>query len=151
MTRPRQSDRFGERLDWLLRSIPRRPGATGAFDPEDLVDALAGATGGTSLVARADARAWIAAMREQDADVDAPHSRRYLAIVEDTFRLPADYFRDEAVRRAADDRILLARDAAERRVRVIGPCRVRGVEWSVEELHSLHRQARDQLERRAGA
>ncbi len=151
MTRPRQSDRFGERLDWLLRSIPRRPGAPERFDPEDLVDALAGPAGGARLVARADARAWLAAMRGEDADVDAPHSRRYLAIVEDMFRLPVGYFRDKAVRRAADDRILFARDAAERRVKVIGPCRMRGAEWGVEELHSLHRQVRDQLERRAGA
>jgi hypothetical protein len=151
VTRPRPSDRFAERLDWLLRSVPRRPGAPERFDPEDLVDALAGPAGGAGLVARADARAWLAAMREKDADVDAPLSRRYLAIVEDMFRLPVGYFRDEAVRRAADDRILFARDAAERRVRVIGPCRVRGAEWSVEELHSLHRQARDQLERRTGA
>ena len=151
MSSPRQNGSFGERLDWLLRSIPRRPGAPERFDPEDLVNALAGPAGGARLVARADARAWLAAMREEDADVDAPHSRRYLAIVEDMFRLPVGYFRDEAVHQAADERILFARDAAERRVRVIGPCRVRGAEWTVEELHSLHRHARDQLERRAGA
>lgn len=152
MSVPEAGARFAQRLDWLLRSVPRQPGTVERFVHEDLLSALAGrAHRATRLAARADARAWLVAMRDERTDAEAPRSRRYLAILEDLFRLPAGYFRDETIRSATDERILFALEAAERGVTVIGPCRVRGSLLSVEDLHSLHRRARDELDRRAGA
>jgi len=152
MSGPDPSARFRDRLDWLLRSVPRQPGSTERYDLDDLLGVLAmpGAFD-TRTTTRGDARSWLVAMRDGRADATEPRSRRYLAILEDLFRLPTGYFHDENTQRATDERILFAQDAAERGVTVIGPCRVRGSVLGIEGLHALHRQARDQLDRRAGA
>lgn len=152
MSGPGGGGGFADQLEWLLVSIPRQPGSHERFELEDLVSALAGeGPRGTRWAARAGARAWLMAMRAGQATGSTPLATHYLAILEDLFRLPAGYFHDEPTRRATDERIAFAWEAAEKGVTVIGPCRVRTSLLGLEALHSLHQQASDELDRRAGA
>jgi hypothetical protein len=145
------SGSFADHLDWLLTNVPRRPGCSDRFDLEDLLTALVGeAPRETRWEARSSARSWIEGMRSGQTVASPTQSRHYLTILEGLFRLPAGYFDDEPTRKATDERILFAVDAAERGVTVIGPCRVGDAPVSLEALHSMYRRARTQLGRRAG-
>ena len=143
---------FAAQLDWLLRSIPRYPGSSARFELEDLVSVLSAAgQGGSRPAARSRARSWLRTAGLEGVMDATPVSQRYVAILEDLFRLPEGYFRDESIRQATNERITFALDAAARGVTVIGPCRVRTSMTDIAALHSLHVRARQALDRRTGS
>jgi hypothetical protein len=147
MSRPRT---FADRLDWLLGVIPRAPGAEVRFSADDVVAVLAKVRmiryGGRSRIDHLRAaREWLDAMRAGTANATTAYSRRFIAALEDVFRLPRGYFRDEELNRTVDERIVFANEAAAGGVRVVGPCRVRASDLPPEDLHGLHAQLVDAL------
>ncbi|GAA4798956.1 hypothetical protein GCM10023200_39780 [Actinomycetospora chlora] len=116
---------FAARLDVLLAEVPVVPGGTARFGTEDVVRAVAAAVdGGPGREARDVARAWLAAARgpQGPSPVD---DRPALAALGALFRVPPEYFSDDAVARAVQQGLRVAREAGRRGFTVVGPCRTR--------------------------
>lgn len=147
MTRPGNQAGFAERLAWLQSSIAVSPGTDSRFSTDSLVAVLTHVSPGPDP--KIQARQWLADVMAGRTELANLESRRYIAALEDLFRLPPGYFRDEHVQRATDDRIEFA--AANATIRVIGPCRRPASELTVEELHRIHLQLAEVLKRRRSA
>jgi hypothetical protein len=113
---------FAARFDVLLAEVPTCPGSVERFTTDDAVSAVAQVVDGDDdAQARSIARAWLAAARDAGP---APHADRpALEALASLFRVPAEYFLDEAVTQAVRQRLRLARQANRLGLRVIGPCR----------------------------
>jgi hypothetical protein len=154
MTAPEASWSLSERLDWLLATVPCAPGKTQRLSADDLVTVLARVAPGTRAPGEATrmARRWIAELRHAGARIGNDWaSERFMAALEDIFRLPLGYFRDTDVAAAADARIAFAAEAQAAGLRIVGPCRTTDWEMSVEQLHSLHVQAMTAIRRRSAS
>src|SRR5581483_1068864 len=123
------------------------PGADSRFSTESLIAVLARVSPGSDPGGRA--RRWLADMKAARTEITDLESRRYIAALEDVFRLPPGYFRDELVQREVDTRIAFV--SANAGVRVIGPCRRSATAMRVEELHRIHVQIVEVLKRRRPA
>jgi hypothetical protein len=143
MTRPDEGSGFATRLDWLLNNVARTPGTEARYSTENLVEALTHVSSGADPARQASQ--WLSAMKAQRADPTDLRSRRYIAVLEDVFRLPPGYFLDAQVRAATDDRIFFAASVVT--VRVIGPCRMLASELPVEDLHRIHARVAEVLNR----
>jgi hypothetical protein len=71
-----------------------------------------------------------------------------MVALEELFRLPLGYFRDPGVATRVDARIQFANDATASGLRVLGPCRVMDAEMTADQLHALHREVAEALDRR---
>ena len=147
MISPDEQGRFAERLDWLQSNVACSPGSDSRFSTDSLIAVLACVSPGADPASHA--HQWLADMRADRTEVSDPESRRYIAALEDLFRLPPGYFRDELVQRSTNERIAIA--AANTNVRLIGPCRRLATELTVEELHRIHLQIMEVLKRRRSA
>lgn len=134
MTTPGADAGFAARLDWLLSTVARTPGREARYSTAALLIALARVSPGGDPARQASQ--WLSDMRAGRAEHTDLRSRRYIAALEDVFRLPAGYFLDEQIRAATDARIVFAASAAQ--VRVIGPCRRLASELTIEDLHRIH-------------
>jgi hypothetical protein len=155
MSAPNESSSFAERLDWLLATVPRVPGTAPRFSIDEVVAVLSWAVPLGRRATRASAhaaRAWLEAVRAGHSGIpDDRASGRYVAALEDLFRLPLGYFWDVRLAAAADARIVFAREATANGIRLIGPCRVMASEMSARQLHDLHLEVAAALERRRPA
>jgi hypothetical protein len=147
MSSPREHAGFAERLDWLQSSIACSPGTNSRFSTEALIVVLARVSPAPDPMGRA--RQWLADMKAERTEITDLESRRYIAALEDVFRLPPGYFLDEQSRAATDDRIAFAASAAP--VRVIGPCRRLVSELTIEDLHRIHVRVVEVLNRHKSA
>ena len=151
MSTPEATSSFAERLDWLLATVPSSPGGNRRFTSDDLISVLARvAPGGHPPRGATEmARRWLADMRTHAGAIPRDWaSGRFVAALEDVFRLPLGYFRDADIAVATDSRIIFVASAQARGVRVIGPCRVAHSELSTTQLHDLHTRAEAELRRR---
>jgi hypothetical protein len=147
MSGPGEHAGFAERLDWLQSSIDCSPGTDSRFSTESLIAVLACVSPGSDPLGRAGQ--WLADMKSGRTEITDLESRRYIAALEDLFRLPPGYFRDELIQREVDARIAFV--AANASVRVIGPCRRSATAMTVGELHRIHVQIVEVLKRRRPA
>jgi hypothetical protein len=116
---------FASRLDVLLAEVPTVPGGTGRFGTEDVVRAVAAVVDGVDgRRARAVARAWLAVARGPEGPSPAD-DRPALEALGALFRVPPEYFSDDAVARAVQRGLRVAREAGRRGFTVVGPCRTR--------------------------
>lgn len=135
---------FAERLGWLLTAVPREAGSEARFSHDDVVAVLAVAVpeGGTSRISPVTAASrWLS-----QALAEAPRlgtrgselGRRYVAALEDLFRLPPGYFEDGDLAAQVDARIEFVNSPGAQGVRVNGPCRVFASEMTAAEIHQVH-------------
>lgn len=153
MSTPPPTSRFAERLSWLLTVIPAQPAAGDrTFTVKDLVVRLArvAPSGGSAAESMGEAARWLATARTEGlrAHVDWT-SARFLAALEETFRLPIGYFTDSEVAASTDQRIKFALEARSAGLQATGPCRISRAEVPTEQIHVLHVTAAAELRRRA--
>jgi hypothetical protein len=145
---------FAERLEWLLASVPQVAGTQTRFSIEDLVSALSHAVPGpnqSGLDPPGAARQWLDAMRTGAISATDTDSQRYVSVLEVVFRLPPGYFLDARLAAEVDERIVFASDASARGITFIGLCRTLVSEMALEDLHNLHVEIVDALNRRRPA
>lgn len=115
---------FATRLDVLLAEVPTFAGSTERFTTDDAVRAVAEVVDGEDdAQAWAIARAWLAAARGTGLALHTDWPA--LEALASLFRVPPEYFLDQAVAVAVRRRLRLARQANRLGLRVIGPCRSR--------------------------
>jgi hypothetical protein len=90
-------------------------------------------------------------MRTSAISASDTDSQRYVSVLEVVFRLPPGYFSDERLATEVDERIVFASDATARGITFIGPCRTVGSEMALEDLHNLHVEIVEALNRRRPA
>jgi len=135
---------FAERLAWLLKEVPREAGSQSRFSVDDVVAVLAVAVpeGGTSeATPMMAAREWLSQARAATPSEDlrgAKIGARYIAALEDLFRLPAGYFENDDLAAQVDSRIAFVNSAAAGGMRLHGPCRVSASELTSEEIVQVH-------------
>lgn len=153
MSTPTPRSTFAERLDWLLTVIPAQPAAGDhTFTVEDLVVRLArvAPNGGSPGQPTGQARRWLATARAEGLRSHGDWaSARFLAALEDAFRLPLGYFTDSEIATSTDQRIRFALEARVAGFHSTGPCRVSRAQVPTERIHVLHVAAAAELRRRA--
>lgn len=153
MSAPTPRSTFAQRLDWLLTVVPAQPAAGDrTFTIEDLVVRLArvALSGGSPDQSTGQARQWLANARAEGVRSPADWaSARFLAALEDAFRLPLGYFTDSGLATSTDQRIRFAIEARTAGLQFTGPCRVSRAEVPTEQIHVLHVAVAAELRRRA--
>ena len=143
---------FAERIGWLMREVPREAGSDSRFTTDDVVAVLAvavpegGSPGASPMTAAGE---WLAqALADNPPAIGGSRlGRRYVAALEDLFRLPLGYFSDGDLAAEVDARISFVNSPGARGVRVLGPCRVSAAEMTAAEIQQVHIRLQQSLTR----